>query len=245
MARTTAPASIASRRDPAFIARSRAATLISQSWPPCSRIRSNPVKSGTSPTSASVTVLRIPRHAHRLVRASRFPRSPATLSSLGYRWQMRIEIGSACSMSFLPERLHPAASLHDLAELAHRGVAGEDVQRLVRRDAGQGGVQSGLAPGYYPDVGEVGPGVLHAQGDFLGPGPADDQARKVRHELLEVHIPEPGEVLPVDHRVAVRGQHVLAARAPRNEAEGGVVRRGVLDEGQYGPAAVRSNLLTA
>ena len=35
------------------------------------------------------------RQAQRLVRASRFPRSPATLSRLGYRWQMRIVIGPA------------------------------------------------------------------------------------------------------------------------------------------------------
>src|ERR1700739_2410297 len=225
-------ASIASRRGPAFVPRSSAATCISVSWPPCSRIKSDSVRSGTSPTSASVTVLWIPRQVHRLVMANRFPRSPATLSSFGYRWQMRIEIGAACSMSFLPERRHPAAPLHDPAEFAHRGVAGQDVERLVWRYAGQGGVQGGPAPGYHPDVREAGAGVLHAQGDLLGPGAADDQGGEVRDELLEVNVPEPREILPVDHGVAVRGQHVLPAGALHDQPEGGVVRRGILDEGQ-------------
>src|ERR1700761_5156830 len=192
---------MASRRGPAFGWRSRAAACISVSWPPCSRIRSAWVRSGVSPASASVTVVWMPRQVHRLVMASRLPRSPATLSSLGYRWQMRMESGAGWFMSFLPERRHPAAALHDPAEFAHRGVAGQDVERLVRRCAGQGGVQGGPAPGYHPDVREAGAGVLHAQGDLLGPGAAHDQAAEVRDELLEVDVPEPGEVLPVDDGV--------------------------------------------
>src|ERR1700748_1685715 len=92
------------------------------------------------------------RSVHGLVMASRLPRSPATLSSLGYRWQMRMESGAGWFMSFLPERRHPAAPLHDPAELAHRGVAGQDVERLVEGCAGQGGVQGGLAGGDHPGV---------------------------------------------------------------------------------------------
>ena len=79
----------------------------------------------------------------------------------------------------------------------------------------------------------------------LGPGPADDQAPEFRHEPLQVHVPEPGEVLPVDGRVAVRGQQVLSARALEDHPESFVVRRGVLDERQYRLVAARLYLFEA
>ena len=42
--------------------------------------------------------------AMRLATAMRFPRSPATLSSLGYRWQMRIICPAHC-MPVTPPRM--------------------------------------------------------------------------------------------------------------------------------------------
>src|SRR6202050_2816089 len=121
---------------------------------------------------------------------------------------MRTVLPGVVMSSFLPGRPHPATSLHDAAQLAHWGVANEDVQRLARRRLVQGPRKGGRAAGQYGrDVG-TGAGVLEPQRDLLGPGSADGEARELRHQLLEFHIPEPGEVLAVDHGGSWRGQGV-------------------------------------
>src|ERR1700683_36230 len=108
---------------------------------------------------------------------------------------MRTVLTGVVMSSFLPGRPPPAASLHDAAQLAHWGVASEDVQRPARRRLVQGPRKGGRAAGQYGrDVG-TGAGVLEPQRDLLGPGPADREARELRHQLLEFPIPEPGGVL--------------------------------------------------
>src|ERR1700733_891114 len=112
---------------------------------------------------------------------------------------MRTVLPGVVMSSFLPGRPHPAASLHDTAQLAHWGVASEDVQGLARRRLVQGPRKSGRAAGQHGRDGGPGAGVLEPQRYLVSPGPAYGQARQLRHELLELHIPEPGEVLAVDH----------------------------------------------
>src|ERR1700683_418639 len=101
---------------------------------------------------------------------------------------MRTVLPGVVMSSFLPGRPHPATSLHDAAQLAHWGVANEEVQRLARRRLVQGPRKGGRAAGQYGrDVG-TGAGVLEPQRALLGPGSADGAAPRAREPVLDLHI---------------------------------------------------------
>src|ERR1700740_2485347 len=147
-------------------------------------------------------------------------------------------VGTAVISSLLPERRYPGAALHDGAELAHRGVASKDVQRLAWRRRAQCPPERGRAIRNDTRAPGVSAGVLKPEHDLLRSGSADSQAPEVRHKLLEVYVPKPGEVFPVDHGIAVRSQNVLFARPLQYLPHRGVVGRRVLDEGEhYTPVA--------
>src|SRR5207248_5315141 len=135
--------------------------------------------------------------------------------------------------SFLPERPNPAASFHNLTQLPGRRVAGQDVERLARRRSGQRRIEGRGQTWYQLDPVLADASVLVAHGDFLRLGPAGDHPGDQGSDLLQVDVPEPGEVLAVDHRVALGRQDGLGSRTLQDGTQGGVVGDRGLDEAEH------------
>src|SRR4028118_315510 len=106
--------------------------------------------------------------------------------------------GTMTTLRILPKGMSVPEIAQGLSQLQHRGVGGQDVERLARRSSVEGREERLFAVGGHTVYRK--PSVLEAHGHVLGPDARNVEpgcspaARVSLGNHLEVHVPQPGDV---------------------------------------------------
>lgn len=88
-------------------------------------------------------------------------------------------------------------------------------------------------------------GILQAQRQLLGLIATADGIKDIGHDLFNIAVPEPGKVLPINHGMAHREEHMLLATMLGDQAHDQVEGGWILDEGEVDVLIASLNLLQA